>query len=61
MDYVEEVNHESWKPNYARVNDVMDRVKGELLNGTNLDVEAVLQAADIEIQALLDEYWAANP
>jgi ABC-type glycerol-3-phosphate transport system substrate-binding protein len=61
LDYVEEYNHESWKPNYARVNDVMDRVKGELLNGTNLDVEAVLQAGHDEIQQLLDEYWAANP
>jgi len=61
LDYVETVNHESWKPNYARVNDVMDRAKGELTSGTNLDVEAVLQAADTEIQALLDEYWTANP
>jgi multiple sugar transport system substrate-binding protein len=61
MAYVEDVNHESWKPNYARVNDVLDRAKGELMNGTNLDVGAVLQAANDEIQALLDEYWAANP
>ncbi len=61
LNYVETVNHESWKPNYARVNDVMDRAKGEIMSGTNLDVEAVLQAADTEIQALLDEYWAANP
>ncbi len=61
LDYVETVNHEAWKPNYARVNDVLDRAKGELLNGTNLDVEAVLQAANDEIQQLLDEYWTANP
>jgi multiple sugar transport system substrate-binding protein len=61
LDYVETVNHEAWKPNYARVNDVMDRAKGEISSGTNLDVEAVLQAANDEIQQLLDEYWAANP
>ncbi len=61
LDYVESVNHESWKPNYSRINDIMDRVKGELMSGTNLDVEAVLQAAHDEIQQLLDEYWAANP
>jgi multiple sugar transport system substrate-binding protein len=61
LDYVETVNHESWKPNYARVNDVLSRVNGELLNGTNLDVEAVAQTANDEIQQLLDEYWAANP
>jgi hypothetical protein len=39
----------------------MDRAKGEISSGTNLDVEAVLQAANDEIQQLLDEYWAANP
>jgi multiple sugar transport system substrate-binding protein len=60
LNYVETINHESWKPNYARVNDVLDRAKGELLNGTNLDVEAVLQTASDEIQQLLDQYWAEN-
>jgi len=61
MDYIEAVNHESWKPNYARVNAVMDTMKGEIMAGTNLDVEALLQQANTDIQALLDEYWAANP
>ncbi len=61
MDYIEAVNHEAWKPNYGRVNDVLNRARDEILNGTNLDVEAVLQAANDEVQQLLDEYWAANP
>jgi multiple sugar transport system substrate-binding protein len=61
MDYIEENNHEAWKPEYSRVNAVLDRVRDELTNGTNLDVEAVLQAGHEEIQQLLDEYWAANP
>jgi len=61
LDYIETYNHESWKPNYAKVNDVLDRAKGELISGTNLDVQAVLKAAHEEIQVLLDDYWAANP
>jgi ABC-type glycerol-3-phosphate transport system substrate-binding protein len=61
MDYVEDVNHESWKPNYGRVNAVLDRVRDEIRAGTTLDVEAALQAADGEVQQILDEYWAMNP
>jgi multiple sugar transport system substrate-binding protein len=61
MNYVEKVNHESWKPNYGRVNDVLNRVRDEIRAGTTLDVEAALQAADEEVQQILDEYWALNP
>lgn len=61
LDYVETYNHESWKPNYSKVNDAMNTAWGHISSGDNLDVEAVMKAAHEEVQKLLDEYWAANP
>jgi multiple sugar transport system substrate-binding protein len=64
LDYIEpSPNHEAWVPNYTKVMDAMgdNGVIGTIRTGTNTDVQAVLKTADETIQALLDEYWAANP
>jgi multiple sugar transport system substrate-binding protein len=62
MDYAEpSPNHESWKPNYPKVNTELSNLNGEINNGTNLDVEALMKDYSARVQALIDEYWAANP
>lgn len=63
LDYIEKApNHEAWVPNYAKVMDTMNtQILGPIESGTSTDVQANLQAAHEAIQALLDEYWAANP
>lgn len=63
LDYLEPApNHEAWVPNYAKVQDAMGTgILGAIESGTNTDVQAVLKATNDQVQALLDEYWAANP
>lgn len=58
LDYVESKNHEGWRPQYTKINDAVAKATGLLNSGENLDVEAVMNAAHQEVQALLDEYWA---
>jgi hypothetical protein len=61
MDYTETYNHESWKPNYPKINTEMTKAHDAITNGTNLDVDALMKETSTAVQALIDEYWAANP
>jgi len=62
LDYLEpSPNHEAWKPEYNKVNDIMTNAVGQIQAGTNTDVQAVMQDASSQVQKLLDDYWAANP
>lgn len=60
LDYVETKNHEGWRPQYTKINDVVANASGKISSGENLDVDAVLEEADKEVQALLDEYWSSR-
>jgi hypothetical protein len=31
------------------------------MNGTNLDIDALVADYQARVQALIDEYWTANP
>jgi multiple sugar transport system substrate-binding protein len=58
MNYLEPgPNHESWTPQWGKINTVVGNAIGQITNGTNLDVSAVLTEADKEIQQILDDYW----
>jgi len=57
LDYTEKVNHEMWRPEYTKSHDIAAKGRDQILTGTNLDVNAVMDAANTEYQALLDEYW----
>lgn len=60
LDYIEKVNHESWRPQYTKSNDIAAKALDQINTGTNLDVNAVMDEADKELQALLDEYWKSK-
>ncbi len=57
LDYMETDNHESWRPEYSKINEIVKNMWYEMYSGKNLDVTALLGAADQEVQALLDQYW----
>jgi multiple sugar transport system substrate-binding protein len=57
LNYTEQVNHESWKPQYTKINDTVGTALEQIHSGQNLDVDSVLSNADKEVQTLLDEYW----
>lgn len=58
INYLDDPNHESWVPQWGRVNDVMNFAYEQIFLGENTDAQSVLDTANAEIQALLDEYWA---
>ena len=55
--YVEVINHEKWRPEKSKVKDVANQKWYETFSGRNLNANALLEAADHKVQALLDEYW----
>ena len=59
VDYLDNPHHESFLPNYGRVNDTLqaeiyDRVYTEPIE----DTDAVLEETNATVQSALDEYWA---
>ncbi|MBN1285822.1 MAG: extracellular solute-binding protein [Anaerolineae bacterium] len=60
IDYLDTPHHESWVPEWTKVEDTMEYAGGLIFTGENTDAKAVLDEANAEIQALLDEYWAGH-
>jgi multiple sugar transport system substrate-binding protein len=61
LDYADVTpNHEAWHPEYAKINDIATKANDLIMTGENLDVNAVLNDANKEAQALLDEYWKTH-
>jgi multiple sugar transport system substrate-binding protein len=58
INYLDDPNHESWVPEWGRVNDVMNFAYDQVFTGQETDAQTVLDAANEEIQGLLDEYNA---
>jgi multiple sugar transport system substrate-binding protein len=57
LDYTDNPNHEKYKPEYTKINDLIANMETELSSGKNLDTNAMLEKANKEAQGLLDEYW----
>ncbi len=60
INYLDAPNHESWVPEWGRVSDALNNAGSLVTSGTNTDAKAVLDAANAEVQAILDEYWASQ-
>ena len=60
IDHLDDPNHESWVPEWTRVGDAINNQVNLILVGEETDAEAVLNIADEEVQAILDEYWASQ-
>jgi multiple sugar transport system substrate-binding protein len=57
INYLDNPNHESYVPEWGRVNDIMNNNLGAVYQEP-IDVQTVLDQTNAEIQAVLDEYWA---
>jgi multiple sugar transport system substrate-binding protein len=57
INYLDAPNHESWTPQWGRVEDTMEFAVARVLTGETLDAQLVLDEANEEIQGYLDEYW----
>jgi multiple sugar transport system substrate-binding protein len=60
INYLDAPNHESWVPEWGRVNDALNFAQGLIYTGENTDAQAVLDEANAALQGILDEYWAAQ-
>jgi multiple sugar transport system substrate-binding protein len=60
LNYIEQPNHEAWTPAYTKINDAMNTATDQILTGKNLDVQAVMDSLNTEVQGYLDEYWATK-
>lgn len=60
IDYLDDPNHESWVPEWGKVNDSLGNTQSILYTETELDVEAVMNTANEDVQKILDEYWAGQ-
>lgn len=54
------INHEGWTPAFNKVVDAFGVVEETILESRDVDVKALLDAAQVEIQGYLDEYWAGK-
>ena len=59
IDYLDNPNHESWVPKWGRVNDTLNTAWENILVEP-VDAQSVLDDANDEVQAILDEYWAGR-
>ncbi|MCU0511961.1 MAG: extracellular solute-binding protein [Anaerolineae bacterium] len=60
INYLDNPNHESWVPEWGRVNDALNNAGSLITSGAGTDARTVLDAASAEVQAILDEYWAGQ-
>jgi multiple sugar transport system substrate-binding protein len=61
IDYLDQPQHESWIPEWGKIEDTMNYALEVIYLGENRDAKAVLDETNTEIQKILDEYWAAQP
>ena len=58
-NYLDIPNHESWVPEYGKVNDALSNAQQQILTiDQDHDAASVLNATNAEVQKILDEYWA---
>jgi multiple sugar transport system substrate-binding protein len=58
IDYLDNPNHESWVPEWGRVQDAIENSFGAVYVAPIEDPQAHLDQANEEVQKILDEYWA---
>jgi len=58
IDYLDNPHHESWVPEWGRVEDVLNNVQSLIYTSQVDDAQQALDEANAEVQKILDEYWA---
>ncbi len=59
INYLDVPHHESWIPNRAIAEDVMEFASSRVQQGET-DVQKIMDEANAELQRILDEYWASR-
>jgi len=54
------INHEGWTPEFNKVVDAYTNLEQSILASKDANVTELLNAAQIEIQGYLNEYWSTH-
>jgi multiple sugar transport system substrate-binding protein len=60
IDYLDDPNHESWVPEWGKVNDLLNNTTTTIYTEAELDVPALMDTTNEDLQKILDEYWAGQ-
>jgi len=60
IDYLDDPNHESWVPEWGKVNDALNNATSTIYTEAELDVPGLMNTTNDEVQKILDEYWATQ-
>ncbi len=59
--YLDVPNHESWVPDFATINEALTNAQQQILTADqDHDAKSVLDAANVEVQKILDAYWQTH-
>jgi multiple sugar transport system substrate-binding protein len=58
INYLDVPQHESYVPEYGKIEDALENAHSLIYSGENKDAKAVLDQANAEVQKILDDYWA---
>lgn len=58
IDYLDDPNHESWVPEWGKVNDALNNTQSIIYTDAEADIPAIMETANQDVQGILDEYWA---
>jgi multiple sugar transport system substrate-binding protein len=60
IDYLDSPHHESWVPEWGKVNDLLGNSQTTIYTEAELDVPALMNTTNEDLQKILDEYWASH-
>ncbi|MDQ3005033.1 MAG: extracellular solute-binding protein, partial [Chloroflexota bacterium] len=60
IDYLDSPHHESWVPEWGKVNDAAANVQSILYTEPDAAIQAIMDQGNSDIQKILDEYWASH-
>jgi multiple sugar transport system substrate-binding protein len=60
ITYLDDPNHESWVPEWSKVNDTLNNSLTTLYTDPALDVNTMMSTTNDDVQIILDEYWAGQ-
>jgi len=59
--YLDVPNHESWVPDFATINEALSNAQSQILTADqDHDAKSVLDKTNVEVQKILDAYWATH-
>jgi len=61
IDYLDDPNHESYVPEWSKVNDTLNNTLTTIYTDPTLDTDAALDTANSDVQTIFNDYWAKHP